>query len=59
MSTDNVVAFGHTIPPGEPNPDIVADLERLLAQAKNGELRGFAYAVFFYQRGASDGMGGF
>lgn len=41
-----VVAFKNSILPGEANPDMVATIERLLEQAKSGELRGFAYATF-------------
>lgn len=40
-----VVAFKDSVLPGKPNEDIVADLEMLLASAKNGELRGIAYAT--------------
>lgn len=42
----NVVAFMNTIPPGEANPDIVAELEALLKEAKSGSLRAIAYATF-------------
>ncbi len=31
--------------PGEPCPEIVADLRGLLEQAERGEIRGLAYAV--------------
>lgn len=41
-----VIAFRDSIPPGEANPDMVAAIESLLARAKSGELRGFAYATF-------------
>jgi len=41
-----VVAFKNSIPPGQPNPDMVETIERLLEDAKSGELRGFAYAAF-------------
>lgn len=42
----SVVAFKNSIPPGQPNPDMVAEVERLLERAKSGELRGLAYATF-------------
>lgn len=41
----NVVAFQDCIPPGEANPEIVADLERLLSEAKAGDLIGLAYCT--------------
>lgn len=41
----SVVAFKGSIPPGQPNPDMVETLEGLLEQAKSGELRGIAYAT--------------
>lgn len=41
-----IVAFKDSIPPGEVNEDMVATLESLLARAKSGDLRGFAYATF-------------
>ena len=41
----NVIAFKDSIPPGEPNPDMVETLEGLLADAKSGVLRGIAYAT--------------
>lgn len=40
-----VVAFRDTVLAGDPNPDIVETLERLLEQARSGELRGIAYAA--------------
>ena len=39
-----VVAFKNTVIIGDPNPDLVETLERLLDSAKSGELRGIAYA---------------
>lgn len=30
--------------PGAPDPEIIADIERLLGAARSGELLGFAYA---------------
>lgn len=39
-----VVAFKDTVILGEANPEIVETLERLLEEAKSGELRGIAYA---------------
>jgi hypothetical protein len=41
----NVVPIFNTVPPGEVNEDIVEELERLLAEAKDGTLRGFAYCT--------------
>lgn len=40
-----VVAFRDTVLVGEPNPEIVETLERLLEEAMSGELRGIAYAA--------------
>ena len=41
----NIVAFKDTILAGDPCPEIVETLERLLAEAKSGDLRGIAYAA--------------
>lgn len=41
----NVVAFGKSVPPGEPHADLVQTLEELLEEAKSGELRGLAYCT--------------
>ena len=40
-----VIAFRDTVLVGEPNPEIVETLERLLDEARSGELRGIAYAA--------------
>lgn len=40
-----VVAFKDHIIPGDPNLEIVADIEQLLDEAKSGALTGFAYAA--------------
>lgn len=40
-----VVAFKDTVIIGDANPEIVETLERLLEEAKSGELRGIAYAA--------------
>jgi hypothetical protein len=39
-----VVAFRDTILVGDPNPEIIEILEKLLEDARSGELRGIAYA---------------
>ena len=46
MSESDKVAplFGGPAP-GEPSPEIIAELRRLLEQAERGEIRGLAYAV--------------
>ena len=41
----NVISLTGNIPHGEPNQDIIEDLERLLEEAKSGELRGLVYGV--------------
>ena len=41
----NITPFRDSIIPGHPVPDVVADLERLLADAKSGRLRAIAYAT--------------
>ena len=41
----SVVAFKDSIPPGEVNHELVGMLERLLSDAKSGNLRGLAYAA--------------
>jgi hypothetical protein len=41
----SVVPFGDSILPGEPNPELVAELERLLSAARSGDLRALAYAT--------------
>lgn len=41
----DVLTFGKTVLPGEANPDIVEILEKLLEEAKSGELRGLAYCT--------------
>lgn len=51
----SVVPFKDSIPPGEPNLDMVEELERLLSEARSGELRGIAYATF--KMGGSTGTG--
>jgi hypothetical protein len=40
--------LGHPIPPpsGQPNEDIVAQLEDLLKQAKDGQILAFAYCLY-------------
>lgn len=53
-----VVAFRECIPPGEVNPDLVADLERLLEDAKAGQLRGIAYATTLTTGAAATGWCG-
>jgi hypothetical protein len=40
-----VVPFKDSIPPGEPNADLVEALEVLLRDAQSGVLRALAYAV--------------
>ena len=40
-----VVAFKDSILPGEANPDLVSDIEALLAMAKSGHIQAIAYAV--------------
>ena len=40
-----VVSFQANIIPGNPNPDIVMEIERLLDEAKSGDLTGFAYCT--------------
>ena len=40
-----VIPFRDNIPPGAANPDMVKTLERLLDEAKRGEIIGFAYAT--------------
>ena len=40
-----VVAFQGNIIPGEANPDIVDELERLLDEARSGELQAIAYCT--------------
>lgn len=40
-----VVAFKDCIPPTEPNRSLVAELERLLDEAKSGDLRAMAYCT--------------
>jgi hypothetical protein len=40
-----VVAFKGSIIPGEANPDIIEELERLLTEARSGELEAFAYCT--------------
>lgn len=49
-----IVAFAGNIVPGEANPDIVADVERLLIEARSGELTAIAYCTV---RGDSKGTG--
>jgi hypothetical protein len=39
----SVVPFGDSILPGEANPALVAELERLLSEARSGDLRAIAY----------------
>lgn len=41
----NVVPFGEKTVPGEPVAEVVETLETLLAEAKAGNMRAFAYAV--------------
>ena len=41
----NVLAFRDSIPPGQPNQDLIDTLERLLAEAKSGDLRALAIAT--------------
>lgn len=53
-----VVAFKDSIPPNDPNPDLVETLEGLLARAKSGDLRGFAYATFSVGGGTGTGWDG-
>ena len=43
--TDNVIPLLGGRKPNEPSKDIIASLERLMKQAKAGELIGFAYAT--------------
>lgn len=40
-----VIAFKYNTIPGEPNKDIIEDLERLLAEAKAGQLEAIAYCT--------------
>lgn len=40
----NIVALGRIVATNEPVQDIIEELEMLLARAKVGELRAFAYA---------------
>lgn len=42
-----IVALNGNIIPGQPNPDIVADLEFLLEQAKSGSLAAFAFCTVY------------
>lgn len=42
---DKVISLKGGPLPGKPNPDIIASLERLLEQAKAGDLIGLAYAT--------------
>jgi len=41
----NVVKFGKTVLPGEANEELIATIETLLSDAKDGSLRGLAYAT--------------
>lgn len=41
----NVFSIGGATPPGQPVEDIVELLERLLEEAKAGDIRGIAYAI--------------
>ena len=38
----NIRSFKNTIPMGEPNDELIGGLEKLLAEAKTGELRAVA-----------------
>jgi hypothetical protein len=40
-----VVAFRENTIPGEPNADVIEDLERLLSEARSGELEAVAYCT--------------
>lgn len=41
----NVIKLGSDILPGEPSPDIIETVERLLEMAKSGHIRAIAYAT--------------
>lgn len=36
------------VPERSPNPEVIAELEHLLEQAKMGEINGLAYAILFH-----------
>lgn len=40
-----IVAFKGNTVPGEPNKDIIADLEQLLSEAKAGQISAIAYCT--------------
>ena len=42
-----VIAFAENIIPGQANPDIIADIERLLSHAKSGNLTAIAYCTVY------------
>ena len=42
--TKVVAIYGNTVP-GEPNADMITDLERMLEEAKSGELQAIAYCT--------------
>ncbi|MEJ8571230.1 hypothetical protein [Microbaculum marinum] len=48
---------GGTVP-GEPDADVIEDLERLLAQARRGSLTGFAYAAIHLDGTKATGWSG-
>ena len=42
--TNIVAIYGNTVP-GEPNQDMIDDLDRMLGEAKSGELQAIAYCT--------------
>lgn len=54
----NVIALGSTVLPGEPNPEIIEDLEGLLERARSGELRALAYTTLGAQNTIGTGWAG-
>lgn len=57
MNDNRVVALRGEVLPTEPVPDVVETLERLLAEAKAGHIRGIAYAVATTLAGEGTGTG--
>lgn len=56
--TDRVVSLhGNTIE-GEPDPEVIAQLEQLLAEAKAGTLTGIAFATTHSNRNVGKGWSG-
>lgn len=54
----NVVVMGGGPQPGEPDPDVIAILERLLEQARAGNMRAIGYAAVYGQSMATGWAGG-